>query len=161
MNINFFTSFLFLVPAFYSWYRNVISICIACCICFITSIIYHGLLDFYANSNFTNPTNPNKNTNNNNNTTNNNNNTNNNTLLWYARIIDIISCHICTLFFLTVSIGFNIWYLYTVLCVYYIYIVYYECNLSCENIYSDYWHSSIHLSATLGICFCVESYLIS
>ena len=46
MNINFITSFLFLLSSLYSWYRNVIPICIGCSLCLISSIIYHGCLEY-------------------------------------------------------------------------------------------------------------------
>ena len=157
MNINFITSFLFLLTALYSGYRNVISICIGCCLCFITSIIYHGCLEYNVNANApatttpatttpatTKPTKPIK-----------------PNIMWYIRIIDIIVCNASTIMFILVSIGFNIWYLLGLLCAYYDYFIYYKCELSKCPIYGDYWHSTLHLVGNIGIMCMVESYLIS
>ena len=131
ININFITSFLFLLTALYSWYRNVISICIACSLCFISSIIYHGCLEYNntattpidkpatttptttpatttpSNTPDTTPTTPIK-----------------PNIMWYIRIIDIIVCNASTIIFILVSVGLNIWYLFGLLCAYYNYFIY-------------------------------------
>jgi len=152
MNINFITSFLFLLTALYSGYRNVISICIGCSLCFITSIIYHGCLEYNVNANApatttpatttpTTPIRPN--------------------IMWYIRIIDMIVCNSSTIMFILVSIGFNIWYLLGLLCAYCDYFIYYKCELSKCPIYGDYWHSTLHLVGNIGIVCMVESCLFS
>ena len=155
MNINFITSFLFLLTALYSWYRNVISICIGCCLCFISSIIYHGCLTYNVNANApatttpttttpTKPTTPIK-----------------PNIMWYIRMIDIIICNASVIMFILVSIGFNIWYSLGLLCAYYDYMVYYKYQMSKCLKYGDYWHSTLHLVGNIGIMCMVESYLVS
>jgi hypothetical protein len=160
MNINFITSFLFLLTALYSWYRNVILICISCSLCFISSIIYHGCLEYNITANIlattkptttipatttlttlTTPIHPN--------------------IISYIRIVDIIVCNTSTIIFILVSIGFNIWYLFGLLCAYYNYFIYYKCKLSTCPIYGDYWHSTLHLVGNIGILCMVESCLFS
>jgi len=148
MNINFITSFLFLITALYSYHKNIISICIACSLCLISSIIYHGCL--YYNTSTNNPI------------TNTSNNTPiNPNIMQYIRIIDMIICNLSAVMFILVSFGFNIWYMYGLLCAYYNYVIYYECGLSFCPKYGEYWHSTLHLMGNIGIICMIESFLIS
>ena len=164
MNINFITSFLFLLTALYAWYRNVISICILCSLCFITSIIYHGCLEYNITTSTpidksatTTPATPTTTTP----ATTTTNEPIHPDIMWYIRIVDIIVCNASTIIFILVSVGLNIWYLSGLLCAYYNYFIYYKCKLSMCPIYGDYWHSTLHLVGNIGIVCMVESCLFS
>lgn len=186
MNINFITSYLFLITAFYSWYRNVISICIGCILCFITSIIYHACLEYNisapatttttttapatttttttapattapattapatTNTTTTAPA-----------TTYGTNEPIHHNVMWYIRMIDVIVCNASVIIFSISSIGFNIWYLFGLLCAYYNYFIYYKCQLSTCPTYGEYWHSTIHVVGNIGIICMVESCVCS
>lgn len=132
--LNLTTSFLFGITSIYAYYRNVIALSTASIYCFISSILYHGSCLLHLDEDLCNS----------------------------FKIIDIIVCNFCVTYFSIIgcSYGINIWMASSILCIIYMFTLYYWFNLSNHPDYGYYVHSSIHLVGNIGVCLMLEVFLL-
>ncbi len=130
-HLNFLTSFAFVISGLYSYFRGNNFIYHGSIMCLITSTLYHGSLIKKVNSALRNS----------------------------LKIIDILTTHLCVLFYLIESMGFNIWTYISLACILYMIILYYYYSASHHPKYGYYVHSSIHIIGNIGVMSMVESYL--
>lgn len=132
--VNLITSASFLWTYYHAQVRNCYTLQIACMCCFVTSWLYHGSRIFGKNKPLVK------------------------ILVPVFRVLDIIVCQSCVMYFYYQCASFHLLYGAATLAAAYIFLAYYFFKLSRgDNMYSELWHASLHVVANIGISCLIEA----
>ena len=131
--VNLITSASFLLTYQHAKLRNCYLLQLACMCCFVSSWLYHGSRIYGKNKPAFQ------------------------ILVFVFRVLDIIVCQGCVIYFYYQCASFHLLYGAATLAALYIFLAYYVFELSQNNMYSELWHASLHVVANIGISCAIEA----
>ncbi len=154
--LNLITSSCFVLTIIHSYFRRCDELVIGCSICLMTSCLYHGsrtIVIFHEEQKekerekekgketkpyylqvciYTLP---------------------------FFRLVDMIFCQFCIIYFSYQCASFNWLYIGTIMAAFYLFVMYYVFEKSNRKLDGDLWHCTLHIIANLGISCLIESCL--